>query len=96
MPQSGRKRGGVDARSRRRAGAEPATVAGRAVPYLLPAELAGALRHLDDVQLDRLQDAEIQSRTTTPWPRLHNRHNFGRRLSDETEAYPKLRSRKGR
>ena len=41
MPQSGRKHGGVDARSRRRAGAEPATVAGRAVPYLLPAELAG-------------------------------------------------------
>ena len=34
-----------------------ATDAGRTVPHALPADLAGALRHLDDAQLDRLPDA---------------------------------------
>ena len=57
MAQSGGRSGGVGARSRRRTGADPATDAGRTVPYLLPADLAGALGHLDDAQLDRLRDA---------------------------------------
>ena len=33
--------------------------AARTVPYALPADLDGALRHLDDAQLDRLRDAVL-------------------------------------
>lgn len=57
MAQSGGRSGGVGARSRRRAGTEPATDVGRTAPYLLPADLDRALRHLDDAELDRLRDA---------------------------------------
>ena len=46
--KSGRTRGGSGKR---------ATDAGRTVPHALPADLAGALRHLEDAQLDRLRDA---------------------------------------
>ena len=46
--RSGRARGGSGKR---------ATDAGRTVPHTLPADLAGALRHLDDAQLDRLRNA---------------------------------------
>ena len=52
MAQSGGKS------SRRRSGSgKRATDAGRVVPHLLPADLAGALRHLDDAELERLREA---------------------------------------
>ena len=57
MAQSRGKSGGMGARSRRPAGAEPATDAGRTAPYLLPADLDRALRHLDNAELDRLRGA---------------------------------------
>ena len=46
--KSGRARGGLGKR---------AADSGWTVPHALPADLAGALRHLDDAQLDRLRDA---------------------------------------
>ena len=50
--KSGRGRGRSAGGSGKRA-----TDAGWTVPHALPADLAGALRHLDDAQLDRLRDA---------------------------------------
>ena len=52
MAQSGSKSGRGSSGSGTRA-----TDAGRTVPHALPADLAGALRHLDDAELDRLRDA---------------------------------------
>ena len=57
MAQSEGRSGGVGAQSGGRAGADSATGDGRTMPYLLPADLDRALRHLDDAQLDRLRAA---------------------------------------